>query len=218
MSEIVWALDNACDTCLMVHCTCFSEPAPEPVVEPEEQEELGDVDFEEETAPEKRIPQKKLNSGKTMKWSTSGQLTTVKTTADWMMYPEDKTSIDVFMDEVKKWSENLPGDSEETFSNAMVKYSELLVSHPEANNGYYMQAIKNQHIKNWQKRKVEEVTMAELPEANVEPNEINIAEWFNGLTRYQKKSVTELISQVLTNPDKPVSYELRRKVKDVPHP
>ena len=215
--EPVWFMDNACVACLMVECICFSEPTPEAVIElePEEDEELGEVDFDEETAPEKRITQKKLASGKTMKWVTKGQLTTVKTTADWTFTYEHFNDTDKFMYEVKRWAKAKPEDTDEVFSEAMVKYAELLVSHPEASNAYYMTAIKNNQTDRGRKRKVEEVTMEELPEQTCELGQTN-TEWFNSLTENHKTIAREVVTEVFKNPDKPLSLELKRKLKRIP--
>lgn len=204
-------MDNACVVCLNVECNCYvAEEVVETIEEPEEE-----LDFNSEGRIEKQVLQSKLGGGGITKWKRSGAFTTLHTAADWS---RKRTDTEVFFSEVKEWAYNLPGDREETFGNAMLKYSELLKTHPKKSNAYYMQSIKNDRIHKFRLRKVVEIAVLELPESLNELEVVDLDNWFNNLTRYQKDTVQELIKHTMETPDEPISYELRRRIKLIPLP
>lgn len=72
----------------------------------------------------------------------------------------EKDDHEVFMNEVERWLRKKPGDWEEALGDAMVKYAELLISHPMDSfetikdaRAFYMQSIKNNRIDNDRKAK-----------------------------------------------------------------
>ncbi|MCC4303982.1 MULTISPECIES: hypothetical protein [Rhodococcus] len=240
-----WSATGSCPVCLFVVCQCSTAVASivldsllVGIVFPElitcyttknkhkknhqlEQHELEQLENEENDSMDRRVIQKK-NGNVTTKWSTSGQLTTVKTGADWIMYPEDKSDLDVFMSEVRAWASKLPEDTEEVFSEAMVKYSELLLSHPGKEAKYYMQAIKNNQIDRGRKRRVETVPMNYSDEGEMQETKgsydnyaYEVTDWFSELTRYGQEAIQESFQFIMDNPDKPLPKRIKRRLNKI---
>lgn len=166
----------------------------------------------------KQVTRKK-NGQVVTKWVRRGQFTTVKTGADWS---HEFSSVEQFMREVTKWAENLPEDTDELVGWAMLKYSELLVSHPGKPNAYYMQSIKNDRIKRWEKKKVEEVYMNYTDDGELIEKEgqsdtyaFQIIDWFSDLTPYGQDAIHESFTFIMANPEKELPERIKRRVRKI---
>lgn len=166
----------------------------------------------------KQVTQKK-NGNVTTRWSKSGSFTTVKAGADWA---SDRGSVEQFMHDVTAWASKLPEDTDEVVGEAMVKYAELLVSHPDKSNAYYMKAIKNNQTDRGRKRKVEEVQMNYTDEGELVEKKgrednyaFEVVDWFGGLSKYGQSAIQDSFTFIMENPDKKLPERLKQRVRKI---
>lgn len=171
-----------------------------------------------EHALSKQVTQKKTGNVIT-KWERTGQFTTVKTGADWT---SDRSPMQQFMHDVTAWASKLPEDTDEVVGEAMVKYAELLVSHPGKSNAYYMQAIKNNQTDRGRKRKLEEVSMNYTDEGELVEKKgrednyaFEVVDWFGGLSKYGQSAIQDSFTFIMENPDKKLPERLKQRVRKI---
>lgn len=147
--DLYFIPQGACKTCGFARCKCTTNASfvlsfysvgvvlpiidystnntsPEPYV-------LSTTDYEANSHEEEEIPSRVVH--------TTSEL--------WV----DESLDAVFMAEVEKWARNKPGDWEEVFGDAMLKYAELRIEYPaesfeseKAAKAFWMQSIKNNRI------------------------------------------------------------------------
>jgi len=220
MEDWLWSVDGACDTCLYVECQCSTDTEDIAIDISEEKDESFEIDDRQHDYA-RSVTQQTIRTGLVMRWERRGAFTTVNRALErtW----DDFTDDELFMREVRLWAVRLPEDTDEIVGWAMLKYAELLESHPTSSfksikerNAYYMTAIKNNQYDRGRKRKLDEECVQEMPVVvHRDIYSFQVMDWFSELSSYARKAVLEAMQWIDENPDKRLPERIQRRLRKI---
>ncbi|MFD6514206.1 hypothetical protein [Rhodococcus sp. NPDC060176] len=160
----------------------------------------------------------------TLTYKRYSLVTVVESSLEKHVLPVRMNQHEKFMRELKLWASRKPDDTDVVLSIALEKYSEVLISHPNKLNAWYMTACKNAYTDELRKRQAQKRSH-ETGAVSIEANEeiqvgvydhypSDTESWFAALSSRQQSGLIEAVQYINENhPDDDLSIRVPESIK-----